>query len=429
MDPNEGWHFGLQFPICISPCLQRFTVLRTVYSIRVNQARTEADIFSTSLSFEPGSNMATQWSVEDTLSHKTVNEFAVWRGDCHQFLYSLVFAPDGHRLLLMGTDPTGVWISLAVFRLENSGYTSAFLAGSMDIEKTAHGFNWSPKNAIQAFHPDYPLVAYTIADMDYHNVYLWMYDIKYHKDPRLRSSSWHCHRTPGKYEKLTFSEDGRFLVLNHTFVREPAVVAIPKKIMKACKMSKNDGPAFESAVLKEKGPIIGSAVYDVGPKKQVKGISAHSVDGKIELRLWDENNQFSTASNVEITRLPDSWTSLRSTSASFCLPSSEDERLKIALVKCRPDAWNYMSVEENQKKDVHLPAVISRDISRLRLGNEAVVDVQSFLESANSTTNSEEQNNDDGNGVGSSGAQNPNNSQKERHTVVFFKGGVATPIG
>lgn len=382
--------FKLQFPISVSPCIDKFAVLQNIYFVQVNENASGVKIVTSTLPFSFDDVLAPLWSQERLDRSWLGRDFDDWRITQDYLMYSLVFGPITDLVFFIGKNSTTSSIYLAVFDLSKLDELSISLAGPSKIFVDPTGTTQKPLENTHRMHPKLPLVAFASGG----HLYLWAYgadNIVSQESPILNAYPlvnmaseaclWYCAHLTHFNGDFNFSEDGKYIVIGSC--SSPTIIPLPDNVLATCTHGRR--PAFPAAALTKSGPsssvsekprfpsfsdfsdcLIRSSAYSVAPSGVRAGVAATTSNEKIELQLYGPVNGCKSYANVEVTTLPDNW-SLSNVSTSFQLPKTKDEMIRIILNQAA-QPWYSLSDGVNE----YLPAVIDRAVGSIRTASGRV---------------------------------------------------------
>jgi hypothetical protein len=164
---NQKWK--VQFPITVSPDLQRLTVLRTVYWLDPVQGRSEGTMRSAILDLNLEFYSTTKW---DALCYD--NEHKKREQSIALYTYWIRFSKAGDSIFFMDRRNT------AIFSLRGNGHEGPTLTSFSGDQDFGLQDNEPLRQLDVQFHPHKPLVAYRTG----RKVFLWVF--KNCKDLRKR---------------------------------------------------------------------------------------------------------------------------------------------------------------------------------------------------------------------------------------------------
>lgn len=382
----------VQFPVSISPCIRRFTILQNVYSIEIHETRSSATVSKLALPFSLDESLTHHWPLRGLgpgspreFQDEIYGTFDAFRRLHHFLTYSLIFSLDGNSVFFIGKSWATQHIHLAVFDLET--LTEQSITTFSQFKKsvrTPNTLNTFPE-FVQVLHPNCPLAAFAI----YGIVYLWAYKVIEHNssafpalqpltldNPDPKCNLWSCNNSPFEVESVAFSKDGNHLVINFSMDRRPIIIPIPEYVFAVCRIGQfpdqlssclTKSPPSESLLgnglySEFSGSLIRSAAYTVGPSGNGAGFVSMASNGSVELSLWHQENRSASTAEVEIIALPMDWVTVDHSKTSLQLPKTKDESIRIILNKAARPFYDMTDAV-----DSHLPAVIERSVGSVRI--------------------------------------------------------------
>ena len=223
---------ALQFPISVSPCIQKFAILHNVYSLEVDERTSEVRLAKFSLPFGLDDTLASCWSPKEA-----ANDTKFWKSS-GSFFYFVVFGPTGKSVFCISraNQESQQYVNLAVFNIDVSGNPPAKLASPYaKFMPQSTGTLFCPPDTKHVLHPDLPLAIFTISGF----AYIWIYrssesslrtpqilGVSALRTSHLDSTLWLLHSKfyfgDERYDSITFSEDGIHVILDgKTIIRLP----------------------------------------------------------------------------------------------------------------------------------------------------------------------------------------------------------------
>ncbi|KAF2183589.1 hypothetical protein K469DRAFT_784815 [Zopfia rhizophila CBS 207.26] len=372
--------FRLQFPVTISPCLRRFTILQKVYSIEIDNSRSKGTVLKHDLPLSLDDILTSHWSRK--IPDEPDECFDAWRRSEHFFNYFPTFSPDGKSIFLIGKSSTTKYFHLAIFDLGASNVPA--VGPFKKFDHHWHTLNDFP-NFTLVLHPDYPLAAFET----YGEVYLWAYIVDQqnssafgtlraftlnNKDPGAQL--WCCSNIKYEADSVAFSLDGDHLVVNCAMNSRPVIIPIPEHVLGACKVCQypnrqsscstksqlNEAISNKRLYSSFSDSLIKSTAYTINPNGNGAGLSATASHGSIELSIWHQENGSVSTAGVEIIALPDNWIKDSHPKTSLQLPRTKDERISIVVDQA---AKRFYDMKDSTND--HLPAVIEREAGSVRI--------------------------------------------------------------
>lgn len=379
--------FALQFPLSISPCLRRFSILQNIYELHAGSANSPKKIEVSSLPLGLDKTLSHYWTKRTRRPSSPCENFHSWRTSEPLFEYFLTFNPDGNSIFFLAKESSSLMLYMAVFKMASEANSCFSLASPYRIYCKPKGSHMEHLvGEKQAVHPSYDIVAFT----DRGHVFIWYYGwgidtseagshiLKEHMldsgEPEAAFwSSRNIYYQAEGYEKITFSEDGKYLVTETTTSSQPLVIPLPKVALKNTVAPPSEN--IEDSLLSTTVPLPGhemsilsvnASTHVIASDSAVAGITISTSSGALKVNLFSQSRESRSSAELEVVRLPDSWGKANFVDASMHLIKSNDAKLR-AILSQAPKPYYDMSNSASKNTMTHLPAVIDSGVQRIRV--------------------------------------------------------------
>lgn len=407
LKPQAEWR--LQFPIAISPCLYKFSVLRTIYTLEVADENKAVALQQVKLPFESYSDLHTSWPVN--APPRLSNSLAAFSRSAHAaeiYMYWIAFDASGDSLFFSARTLRH-YVHIGYFQIWSSDQGVHWLPVVPISSFTTVPYDQASMEvniAKPAFHPAQCLIAFSSGP----DVYLWAYtrrrlgmpdrNLKLaqlnHTDPNL--TLWTIYNGSTGFtsaDSICFSADGRYLVIHVASRLHPVIVPIPGRIFD---ISETNCRAVDSLVSTAVSNSMSNAIRQnrllptatgmalqthsadttvgnsttlkfgelaAGPTAGGDDIAVFSIttDSSVELQLSGS----SRSTKVQLLQLPDSWTAMSAVKASMGMHPTKQDILRIILNHSqRP----WYSINETEKRKA--VSIIDRKVSEVMRANPTI---------------------------------------------------------
>ncbi|KAJ4297992.1 hypothetical protein N0V90_005891 [Kalmusia sp. IMI 367209] len=367
----------LQFPISISPCIRRFSILDRIYTLDIDEQRGKVVPTSFSLPFGSDDSLAHCWSPKQEAED---DEF--WKRN-GSFFYFIIFGPDGNSAFCVSraNRESRQYINLAVLAIDTSKNPPATLISPYaKFMPQSTGPLFCPPDTRHVLHPTLPLAIFTVSGF----AYIWMYRTSTTDttEPHILgvsslqashpdSTLWLLHSKfylgDERYDSITFSEDGTHVILDGK-----TIIPLPHHIFAACNKSSslNGGANLQTSISRTQphtpsfmGSLLRTSSYRVSADGTTSAMSATTSGDSLRLELLQTSQQKHSTTAIELTTLPQSWKGASDVSASVSVPKTKEEIIRIVLNKASQPRY---TMSEEGDLDRQLPVVIDRDALSVR---------------------------------------------------------------
>ncbi|KAF2174878.1 hypothetical protein K469DRAFT_685203 [Zopfia rhizophila CBS 207.26] len=361
----------MQFPTAISPTLNAFTILRTVYTIPQGQSVLDKRYSLSQITFGFNNEIKRQWNLNyhtARLSRRLATP--LWQCNPDDILsraclyvYFFTFSPDGKYLFFWDEDAAAP-SNLILFHLQDSDL------GSWSMVRARRKTLPRSREISAAFHHKHQLVTICLVD----RIYLWPF-----KSKRPELFPLWKEGTYRNFKSVGFSECGRYLIIHKRETAHPQILQIPDTMIRLISEGADDsspkseqntalsdshakaGPLTLTNFALPPGTMVPSSFSRVSNDGAARGIRVLQTKNSVALQLWEDSPQQGglREAQTELTKLPN-WACMESASASIAIPKIDDEKATLVF-NIQPKLWNSPTPLETR-----LPAIAQRDISSIK---------------------------------------------------------------
>jgi hypothetical protein len=388
----------LQFPVAISPSLRRFSVLGDIYTPRPptdgqQSYHTSSVVPDFNNILKEAWDMSTRTNTYGANSDSRTVTLDSWiHRNCMLYLYWIWLSTDGRYAFFLdkaASKPS----NLAVYDLGHPDAASKPHLISYGTVELYRGTKEMHCDAV-SFHPSQALIVFTIVGC----VYLWPYKngnpalILRCPRPKLTttdiSTIEQIYHGFDRFESVTFTDCGRFVIINPVAAMYPVTKEIPFSIRKLLDtptavdnvhpsstelgelMSMSEESIFPQVLdvdIATSDVVYGSHVT-VRNDGSTSGISTNcSAHDEIQIYLWSDNAKSRTRSEAKlgVFRLPN-WIDAKTVSTAL-LPQLREERIRMVVEQMK-EPWSSLSnkrsgrpllVERNRRSMKHYTRQVS----------------------------------------------------------------------
>ncbi|KAJ4295630.1 hypothetical protein N0V90_007643 [Kalmusia sp. IMI 367209] len=387
----------LQFPVAISPCLNKFSILRTVYTLEITDMDKAPVLHEAKLPLDSHPMFQATWRI-DAPRHLTNTVAAPSRSSESLEIYKYWLAFDDSGSSLLFTDRVSEkYVHVGYFRICSSGLRSGILE-----DGAFPGFLSAPSTQIStginitrpAFHPSQCLIAFSSGP----SVYLWAYKSRdpsrtrgYLTPPPLDQSHkdksgrlWTIYTGGTAFtnaDSICFSSDGKHLVVKVASECYPNIVPIPKHVFRISESTQqaiantvNDADPFTSTIRaamqnNDTDMLVRSTTaLQIGeltamPLAEGNGVATLAIasNNSVELHLFNRQSSTTRSATVQLLQLPDVWADTAAVKTSMGMHPTKHDILRIILNQAQT---SWYSIGETAKRGA--PFVIDRRVSEMR---------------------------------------------------------------